>query len=377
MDGLDELDLDDQYAQDVEELIRWFWNQEEDLRDQRARGGGPSAPSGVLIITCRNAKDVSSVWLGGKLSGSMNVAPPENIPVPEFDAEEILEAAQLIMPAHVQRIRDAIGVDRAGGMATEGFSPVSSLLNSVSIDPRIHAALAHPVIWHAVGHLNDEEQTALLDGQREALDMLAFHLIEWFTDKVRKRKQLEDEDTIFLLQAVAVKAEAFKSVELPYSLWRESLNGAGFDDRMSMKLYREAQEAGLMKRLDPNVFGLGVIAFLVSTWRILRARRAGPMTNPSDELRQLNFRLYEDQDDFQTLLATLNQIEQRVKERPEREGFDLLAHAYYRLREAAGDNLEQARRVILDHLLPFAISPDNSEDADYARSSSREHYAHG
>lgn len=96
------------------------------------------------------------------------------------------------------------------------------------------------------------------------------------------------------------------------------------------------------------------------------------MHDSSDRLRALNYRLHEEHGNISALSTTLGEIERWVTALPEQEGFDLLAHAYYQLREATGDAPDQAQTLILVRLLPWLIGPDQPEAADYARARGRE-----
>lgn len=98
-----------------------------------------------------------------------------------------------------------------------------------------------------------------------------------------------------------------------------------------------------------------------------QSRQAGR----SDELQVLNQRLYEEQDDIPALIITLDDIEPKVRIYPERDWYDLLAHAFDRMREATEDAPDVAAPLIITRLVPWLIASAPNA-ADYARLRGRE-----
>lgn len=90
------------------------------------------------------------------------------------------------------------------------------------------------------------------------------------------------------------------------------------------------------------------------------------------DVRALNQHLFEAQDDVPALLALLEEIQRGIRDHLEEDWYDLLSNAYRRLREATVDAPDQAELMILAHLLPWLIAPDQPEAANYARSTARE-----
>lgn len=250
LDGLDEVEAGHPHARSIESLLRWFWKQEEDLLRQRHVEGSIAPPEATLIVTCRDEQDEVISWLGGRLSPAFKETPPKPIPIPEFTPEEIVQAARSIVPRQAARIEDAVDPLFSRPDGATGRSSLSPVVGRSILHPDVRAALAHPVMWYAISGLPDEQVDAMLDGRLDALDALAGRFIEWFTDKVTKRRRVPEDQISYVLQAVSRHATAMSSAELPYGLWRESSRQAGLSDLVGTHLYREARSAGLIEEVS-------------------------------------------------------------------------------------------------------------------------------
>src|SRR5260221_9787948 len=91
----------------------------------------------------------------------------------------------------------------------------------------------------------------MLDGERDALDELASHVIQWFTDKVFKRRRLSVDEITHVLRSVAYHCRTISSVELPYSIWQEYWREAGLSAFHGKQIYDEACSAGIVDEVEP------------------------------------------------------------------------------------------------------------------------------
>lgn len=251
LDGLDEVEEGAHRWRDIQDIVQWFWRQEEELRRRRLTSSGIVPPEATLVVTCRDVQEVINTWLQGSLSVALQKDPPDFVSVPEFSHDEILEAAQVLIPEQFARIQHAVAPEPSSFDTLSRRAP-TSLTGPRDIHPEIIPALAHPMMWYAIGRVASEHAEALLDGAPEALDALASHVITWFVDKVSRRQHMKADETTYMLRAVAGRTSTIASVNLPYSIWLDCAHQAGLADFHGKQLYHEAHSAGIIDDVDPR-----------------------------------------------------------------------------------------------------------------------------
>jgi hypothetical protein len=97
----------------------------------------------------------------------------------------------------------------------------------------------------------------LLDGNIQALDLLAEHFLTWFYEKAwRRHPQWNREDVAETLAAIALRAFATHAAQYPLEIWKEVgrrdyvLQGR----QVYQYLYHEALSAGIIREAERSIW---------------------------------------------------------------------------------------------------------------------------
>lgn len=254
LDGLDEdLGGSDQ-RHTIEELVRWF--AEEDRQSQRET----RSPLMTLVVTCRDIEefwgDFVRVDVSGYRTGSDQ--PLSRVPVDVFSDEELRDAARQEVPHLADRIEEALRLRaRVGQRAftSAESSPFGSTRSTHSVNAQVLDALTHPAMWGAFIRLRDaNKQDGALAEDRDAHHEMARIFVDRFIGKAQDRGHM---DTLHraelhsLLRYIAHATLSTGRVQHTASDWRtlacdtQMVNSIHAD-----RLREEALSGGMIERED-------------------------------------------------------------------------------------------------------------------------------
>lgn len=261
LDALDEeRELLERSRQAIKQLLRWFWKEECTVREARRR------PKATLILTCRNAEEVADDWLHlyspfDDMPGLDNM--PERLPIvriADFSDSELGEAAQLGVAKEIaSRIEKALYAAQSISFAPE---EKDTMLLPQEIDPflqpvdaRILQALHHPALWQCLLSLPEISlQSAVLDGDTEAMHLLTHKFLSWFCMKARVRGigyALKRDELQNIITTIAQKCREQKKNHFSRVQWIEAACSTNLIAiPVAERLYNEALSAGLIERID-------------------------------------------------------------------------------------------------------------------------------
>ena len=237
LDGLDEdIALTDQKAQ-IHSVVRWFWRHDLEIQ----KDGGLS--DAVLIITCRN-KDQLREIIG--LAPDRQEQFPKMVYVNEFDKEEAFLAMQQNFPDRIsQNYSSPFERDPSSPHSFPGVSPDQEEFK-FRAKPIILNSLSHPIIWRALLSIDDlETRESILDGNNQALMLLATRVLDWFNYKVQKRNRgigLLLDEVVPLLAQVAKQTQATELMRR--QIWLNALQSHG--ENLAQVLFKESEQGGLI-----------------------------------------------------------------------------------------------------------------------------------
>lgn len=257
IDGLDESQNDNNGA--IKALLQKFIERQNITNHNRS-------PEVVLIATCRGRK-----WLKDYLNSTGN-SPPQNlddcfVEVDEFNDEEFLNAINCLPTSDAKsKLLEKVSTGKVlGGSIMSGSigsgDSFSGLDNEGAMlhfsDRQIHftvetdpiVALRHPVLWYFFISLSDETKKAFLDMNDIGLTEFAEQLVEWFYEKLKRRRhraEWEHECIRKFLLKVAQKMESMNSVTTNISV----IDAIMKDESIPSNAYTlkgEAASAGLIE----------------------------------------------------------------------------------------------------------------------------------
>jgi len=255
LDGLDEEIRSDQRNDDVDDVLRWFF--EEDKRVFRST----DPPRMTLIVTCRKGPQEIVERLGLNRDAFPYEGPlPAEVLVDDFSPDELIDAASNMPPVLRARIE---GMVRSSGVSAAGaslqlvdfadyrsVSSVGSFTPTARVDADIATALRHPVIWGAFRRLHEVDQMAALNGDPDAVRRLARGVVTRTCVKARQRNSAAFGKQAFvfvLLRAVAQNTDGYK----PNMLRQWMTVGQAVDLQPGagtvQALYEEALSAGIIR----------------------------------------------------------------------------------------------------------------------------------
>jgi hypothetical protein len=261
LDGLDEEVGSRAQENIVKEILRWFWEEDERLR-QEAR-----PPKATLLLTCRDAHDLEQKWLRLDSSGfGYKGILPYSLKVSDFSWEELLEAAkeaanQNDLPELYQRIRAAIRAadNEQQGALVEGYelSPFgASDPFMIAADEEIFEALKHPAMWRSLLELKSDIQLQALDGEAQATQKLVDVFVNRFCRKVVDRGRfsgLREPEFICILNEIVGHCLRNGRIQQLRSDWVDpACNTKLVGARDANVLYSEALSGGVIIQDDPN-----------------------------------------------------------------------------------------------------------------------------
>lgn len=244
IDGLDEIAAIHGHEVGIKRAVDWFWEHEQERGEHKTATVSvptlPAPPASVLVVTCRDEEKVREPWLGGELSHALRTHPPFSLPVGEFSEEELLEAAEQLMPDQRSQVATAFRSSALKTNAATGSGPV--------IHSDISSILTHPAMWYAMYALDDAQRVGVLIGELASLDALADKFMHWFVTKViRRRPEWGREDVLDALKRVASLAGATNVSQFAYDLWKQPAVGEQvLVGSQRLRLYNEALSAGVI-----------------------------------------------------------------------------------------------------------------------------------
>ena len=248
IDGLDEgTDFLDR-KQFIEEILHWFWKE-----DEQAKRDGRS-PKATLVVTCRNARETIDDWLSPVNSGFQSVRrQPRIIRVEDFTLAELLRAANQSLPHLYDLFRQSIegsGAFAVGGNANSSLGSDSVGMIDQAIPFETLAALQHPAVWRALLELPDDIRQQALTADRTAVRSLAKVFTNWFCIKARLRRFKERTNDDVLKVLIAISSISNGSGFYDYaSGWLEpAMNSKIVGPADVSVLYNEAVTAGYIVR---------------------------------------------------------------------------------------------------------------------------------
>lgn len=263
LDGVDEMHRASDSLDVLRRLIQWCWGEEE-----RVRRGEREEHRMTLVITCRDARDVTQGILGlGR--GGIRIREdlmPKVLRLEDFTHDELRAVAQEQAAGVYPRIERVLGgkfADTApspSGFAAPqvvGEKPRARKAAVRPADRGIVEALHHPVIWRALLELGPLQQDRAVDGDRAATRDLAQVVVDRFASKVIMRAQGEfwDEEGVRdPLRAIAAagRAQPGRQAYAYADDWETpacARPGAPLNGRQANLLYREAISGGLIEDL--------------------------------------------------------------------------------------------------------------------------------
>ena len=250
LDGLDEQRMTEGRDTNIRDLVGWFWRQEQLLR---RHSGTIETPIATLIVTCREPDVVMNDWLVEAFSPVMPEYPTITpVPVEDYSPQELLDAVQQDLPLYFERFERLL-------------SPQASLSVSVGIidivftpiPKEVLEALTHPAMWFALRRLQPEELASLLDGNSQALNLLAEHFLLWFYEKAwRRHPQWNRDDVAEAVAAIALRAFATHTAQHSFEIWKEvSRRDYVLQGRQVYQyLYHEALSAGIIREAERRIW---------------------------------------------------------------------------------------------------------------------------
>jgi hypothetical protein len=250
LDGLDESIGDASQGRIVRDLLRWFWEEDEEAR-QEAR-----PPKAALVVTCRSAEEVIEDWLRLDVSGyGYRGIRPEEVKVLDFLPEELIEAARVGLPALSGRIETTL---QSLGLQPEAsvFDQRPAMLGEINpyvrgANEEILEVLMHPAMWRALLELEPDVQSQVLDNEFLAVQQLAEVFIRRFCIKVIVRDRLPgvNEDVLLdVLCAIARHSVNAGGIRQHISSWFDPALGTYWigGSGEARILYSEALSGGMI-----------------------------------------------------------------------------------------------------------------------------------
>ena len=251
LDAIDESIVQEEQRLAIEELLIWFWEQEQSI----SLGVPPLA---TLIITCRTQEreDINSwsinSWLGAKTGFNDIRMEPYQIRVSDFTSEELLQAAYYGMPAEASRFEAAFRLYNAesnsysGNHSTlitlqMGQSPISPIASYT------FEILKHPILWRALLDLDSNQRQQVLEGNESGMKQLASAFIKWFCTKAQQRGQRMTEKGIqWTLQEVAKSCLDLNCDRFAITDWLKPICNGHMLSYEARVFFEEAASAGLI-----------------------------------------------------------------------------------------------------------------------------------
>lgn len=259
LDGLDEEIKQADQVHTVQEVLQWFWNE-----DNEVRHGFRQQPRATLVVTCRDEEDLVKEWLRLEISGfPYRGERPLGIEVGNFSWQELKDAANDNLPKDLSdRIEGTIQLVIHGGssdLLTNTYEPLpfgtKVSFPSPLVDEDVLEVLRHPAMWRSFLEFKPVSQLRILDGKPELAGELAEIFVKRFGVKLTSRGQafkFTEEDLLHVLHSIAAASRDNKRIRQSRSDWVDWACGTDFrvEPREARGLYDEALSGGLITEDD-------------------------------------------------------------------------------------------------------------------------------
>lgn len=268
LDGLDETHRASDSLDVLGRLIRWCWEEEAQVR--RGQGGEHRM---TLVVTCRDARDIMSNFLG---LGGRGIRIPEGLgpkvlTLGDFTRDELRAVAQEQAAGIYPRIERVLGgtfpdtAPSPGGFAAPQVVGGKLRAQKAGVRPAdrgIVEALHHPVIWRALLELEPQQQDRAVDNDTAATRDLAQVVVDRFASKVivRRRGEFLDEEAVrAALRAIAAagRTQPDRQAYAYADDWETpacARPGAPLNGGQAGSLYLEAISGGLIEVVSRGVW---------------------------------------------------------------------------------------------------------------------------
>jgi hypothetical protein len=242
LDAIDEVNDTFDAQRHVQTLLEFFIAEE---RDCRAMSRLPRA---TMIVTCRDEEELNRFGVLDRSGFGALDMPAAIISIGVFSEDETL---RLINDLTTSTVADRLRRQLAAGTVPVDPTPVGGP-TTAAVEPEIHEAIRHPVLWRCFSQMNESDQHRALSGEPEGLNELARRLVEWFCKKTQLRLgESRPEVTRAVLIASASRFQDPSRVGRRSADWvQAAIDVAGCAPLAADRWFREATSSGLVEKVS-------------------------------------------------------------------------------------------------------------------------------